>query len=322
MTLSTALTKGAMVDVIQDDIIDRTDKSDLVGYALNWALEAIDKTAAARGFAFSDLNLEEITTTTISDTFETTDVIVGSDTIDTDIDIPTGTKIVFTAGTDDGDAVPTGLTAGTEYWCIRTDSDTIQVAETYLEAWQGTEITLTAEGAGTTTITAYRERLAKPDLCRCIYDIRLIDGAMSRKLIAMPARVMDLYNPFGQQLSVGRPTHYIEWKDYLQLSKIPDATYIIKIRYYKWQTHFAATTSYAEIDHVDDIIIKFAAAHIWEMLGEPEQSAIMRNAAETALMKCGKLEKLKPDLVLKPRMGRIARADSDTQDDPWIFSQR
>jgi len=322
MALDTALTKGAMINVIQNDIIDRTDKSLLVGYALNWALEAIDKTAAARGFAFSDLNMEEITTTTISDTFETTDVTVGSDTIETDIDIPTGTKIVFTAGDEDDDAVPTGLTAGTEYWCIRTDEDTIQVAETYLEAWQGTNMTITAEGAGISTITAYRERLAKPDLCRYIYDIRLIDGAMSRKLIAMPPRVMDLYNPFGQQLSVGRPTHYIEWKDYIQLSKIPDATYVIKIRYYKWQTHFAETTSYAEVDHIDDIIIKFAAAHVWEMLGEPEQANMMRNAAEVALAKCGKLEKMKPDLVLKPSMGTIARADSDTQDDPWVHSQR
>ena len=78
----------------------------------------------------------------------------------------------------------------------------------------------------------------------------------------------------------------------------------------------------AEIEHLDDIIIKAAAVHVWEILGEPEQAAIMRNAVETALMKCGKLERMRPDLVLKRNAGAYARADSDTQDDPFIYSQR
>ena len=315
------LTKAAMTTVINTHIIDRTDKNTLIGYALNWALEYIDTTAATHGFAFSDLNKEEITYTTISDTFETTDVTVASDTIDVSIDIPTGTKIVFTAGDETGDAIPTGLTASTDYWAIRTDSDTIQVAETYLEAWQGTEMTITAEGAGTSTITAYRERLAKPDKCRYIYDVRLIDGAMSRKLISMPPRMTDLYVPFGAQNSVGRPTHYTEWKDWLQLNKIPDDTYVIKMRYYKW-SEYDSDTTIADVDHIDDIIISAAAMYVWKMLGEPEQAAIMENAVEVALAKCGKLERLKPDLVLKPEMGTYARSDSDSQTDPFCFSQR
>jgi hypothetical protein len=39
-------------------------------------------------------------------------------------------------------------------------------------------------------------------------------------------------------------------------------------------------------------------------------------------MKCGKLEKMKPDVVLKPNMGAYARSDSDLQDDPFVSSQR
>ena len=318
----TGLTKTQMISVIEDDIIDRSDKSTLVGYSLDWALSYLDRTAAAHGFAFSDLNSEEITTTTISCTFETTDVDTSTNVITTSIDIPTGTKIVFTAGDDTGDAVPTGLTAGTDYWAIRGSSTTITVASTYLLAWQGTAISLTATGTGTSTVTAYRERLAKPDECRYIYDVRLIDGSMSRKLIGMTPRVTDLYNPFGAQNSVGRPTHYCEWKDWLQLDKIPDATYVIKIRYYKWQTAFATVASTAEIENIDDIIINAAAMYVWKILGEPEQAAIMENAVETALMKCGKLEKLKPDIVLKSNMGTYASSNSDTQSDPMVFSQR
>ena len=110
------MTKTQMLSILQDDIIDRGDKSTLCSFALDWALNYLDRTAAARGFAFSDLNKEEITCTTISCTFATTDVDTSTDIITVSIDIPTGTKIVFTAGDETGDAVPTGLTAGTEYW--------------------------------------------------------------------------------------------------------------------------------------------------------------------------------------------------------------
>ncbi|GAG64240.1 unnamed protein product, partial [marine sediment metagenome] len=160
-----------------------------------------------------------------------------------------------------------------------------------------------------------------PDECRYIYDIRLIDGAMSKKLIAMPPRRLDLFEPFAASCNVTRPTHYIEWKDWLQLYPIPDSTYVIKIRYYKW-SEFDSSTTIVDVDNIDDIVIKAAAIHVWEILGEPEQANIMRQAVEVALAKCGKLEKLKPDLILKPHMGTIARADSDTQDDPFVHSQR
>ena len=314
----TDLTKTQMISVIEDDIIDRSDKSTLVGYALDWALNYLDRTAAMRGFAFSDLNSEEITTTTISCTFATTDVATATDLITVSIDIPTGTKIVFTST----DTVPTGLTASTDYWAIRASSTTIQVAETYLEAWQGTEMDITAVGVGTHTVTAYRERLAKPDECRYIYSVRLISGSESRKLIPMTPMKMDLYKPFGYNTDPKKSTHYIEWKDWLQLWPIPDDTYIIKIRYYKWQTAFASVSTQAELEHIDDLIIKAAAIHVWEILGEPEQAAIMRQAVEVGLAKCGKLERMKPDLVLKPSMGTVAVADSVSQADPFIRSQR
>ena len=313
----TGLTKTQLLAVLQEDVIDRTDKSVLCSYSLDWALSHLDRTTAARGFAFSDLNKEEITTTTISCTFATTDVVTATGVITVSIDIPTGTKIVFTSTT----TVPGGLTASTEYWAIRGSSTTITVAETYLAAWQGTAMTLTSQGTGTHTITAYRERLAKPDECRYIYDVRLIDGASSRKLIPMTPRMTDLYVPFGAQESVGRPTHYTEWKDWIQLNRIPDDTYVIKMRYYKWQTAFATADSTAEIENIDDIIINAAAMYVWKILGEPEQAAIMEQAVEVSLAKCGKLEKLKPDLVLKPNMGTYARSNSDSQTDPFCFSQ-
>lgn len=313
-----SLTRAQLRSLIEDDIIDRSDKSTLVNYAINWGLELIDKTTTARGYTFADLNKEEITYTTISCDFETTAVDADTDLITVSIDIPTGTKIVFTSD----DTVPTGLTASTDYWAIRASSTTIYVAETYLAAWQGTYVDIEDTGSGTHTVTAYRERLAKPDSCKHIYNIRLIDGASSRSLIAMPPRRLDLFKPFAIQCTVGKSTHYIEWKDWIQLYPIPDDTYVINIRYNKWMDAFDEDTDTAEVSHIDDIIAKAAAIHVWEILGEPEQASIMRNAVETALIKSGKLERMKPDLVIKPNMGSYSRSDSDTQADPFVRSQR
>ena len=304
------MTKVQMRTLIQDDIIDRTDKTVLVNFALDWGKEYIDKSGT-----FADLMKEEITTTVISCAF----TIDTNDIFTTTIDIPTGTKVVVsTTGT-----LPTGLSIETDYWAIRQGATTIKVATSYLNAWSGTAVSITSgTGSGTHTVTAYRERLAKPSSCKYIYSIRLIDGAMSRKLEPVTPRTADLYTPFGQQLSVGRPTQYCEWLDWIQLSKIPDSTYVIKIRYVKWQDAFASDAATAEISHADDLIIKAACVHIWEVLGEPEQAALMRNALEIGLHKHKQfVERMKPDLVLKPDMGTVSRSNSDTIDDPFVHGQ-
>ena len=130
-----ALTKTAMVSVIQTDIIDRSDKTTLVGYALDWALGFIDKTAAARGFAFSDLNRESVTSTVISCTCTaaTTDIVTVS------IDIPTGTRIVFSTT----DTLPAGLSIETDYWAKNESTTTIKVSTTYLNCWSGVYVDIT-----------------------------------------------------------------------------------------------------------------------------------------------------------------------------------
>ena len=152
------LTKTEMTAVIEDDIIDRSDKSTLVGYALEWALTYLDTTAAARGFAFADLNREDVAPTNI----DCTCTAAVTDIVTVSIDIPTGTKITFTVGTDDGDALPAGLSEDTDYWAINQSETTIKVASSYINAWAATVVDITSTGTGTHTITAYRERLAKP----------------------------------------------------------------------------------------------------------------------------------------------------------------
>ena len=155
------MNKTQMIAVLEDNIFNRGDAKmvTLYGYALDWALSYLDRTAAARGFAFSDLNKEEITTTTISCTC----TAAADDLVTVSIDIPTGTKIVLSttdtlpniAGTfattdvalttniitvpiDIANAttirftttgtLPTGLELLTTYHCLRQSATTIKVS--------------------------------------------------------------------------------------------------------------------------------------------------------------------------------------------------
>lgn len=71
----------------------------------------------------------------------------------TSLDIPTGTPVVFTTT----GALPTGLTAGTTYYWIRTGSTTGNVATSFANAQAGTTITTTGTQSGVHTMkTAIR----------------------------------------------------------------------------------------------------------------------------------------------------------------------
>lgn len=84
--------------------------------------------------------------------FDYTDVDTGTEELTiTAHGLNTGRRIVFsTSGT-----MPTGLTAGTTYYAIRVDANTIQVASSYYNAYIGTAINISAQGAGTHTMTPY-----------------------------------------------------------------------------------------------------------------------------------------------------------------------
>lgn len=54
--------------------------------------------------------------------------------------------------TNSGGALPTGLSAGTNYWCIRIDANTLQVASSYANAIALTPVAFTTDGTGTHTL--------------------------------------------------------------------------------------------------------------------------------------------------------------------------
>lgn len=54
--------------------------------------------------------------------------------------------------TNSGGALPTGLAADTNYWCIRVDDNTIQLATSFANAQSSTAVNFTSNGTGTHTL--------------------------------------------------------------------------------------------------------------------------------------------------------------------------
>jgi hypothetical protein len=97
-----------------------------------------------------ELNSTDAASLTTTFDFVDGDVTVGTDTIaETSHGLVTGDKFVLTTT----GALPTGLSASTDYYCIRVDADNFKVAASLSDAEAGTAVDITAAaGGGTHTL--------------------------------------------------------------------------------------------------------------------------------------------------------------------------
>lgn len=87
--------------------------------------------------------------TTVNDSFVDGDVTVGSDTINLPTHGIQNTNLIVQVA-NSGGALPTGLSASTDYWVIRVDADNIKLAASQEDALAGTPVDITAAAGGGT----------------------------------------------------------------------------------------------------------------------------------------------------------------------------
>lgn len=139
---------------------------------------------------------------------------------------------------------------------------------------------------------------------REIVDVRLIDGANSRKLVRVEdIWLKDKYIPDPTQIAEGRAVRYSE--SYitigssnhlcLVLDPIPDAVYDINLRYSKWPDTYTANQS-PEIFNIDDVILNLSTSMGYAYIGEyPQAGFWYRNEYMPALKEAVKLQISSPD---------------------------
>lgn len=92
-----------------------------------------------------------VNVTAVTEVFAPAAVNTGADTITVARDFTTGEKVRFTTVT----TLPAPLALATDYYVIRVNATTIQVALTLADAYAGTEIDLTTQGVGNHTVHLY-----------------------------------------------------------------------------------------------------------------------------------------------------------------------
>lgn len=92
-----------------------------------------------------------VNVTAVTEVFAPAAVNTGADTITVVRDFTTGEKVRFTTVT----TLPAPLQLATDYYIIRVNATTIQVAATLADAYAGIEINLTTQGVGNHTVHLY-----------------------------------------------------------------------------------------------------------------------------------------------------------------------
>lgn len=95
-------------------------------------------------------------------------------------DFSNGTKVRFTTTT----TLPTGLSAGTDYWLVRQSATTAKVATSYANYVAGTVVPYTDGGSGTHTMTIQMPRYASGVGCQAFFTVSVQPTAGGPNLTA------------------------------------------------------------------------------------------------------------------------------------------
>jgi hypothetical protein len=128
----------------------------------------------------TDLNTSQSLTNTIT-AFSTFTVANATDIIThTNNNLMHLTKIRVS---NSGGALPTGLSAGTDYWVIKLTDLTCKVASSYANAVAGTAVTLDDDGTGTQTMLTLLPRYTDGKGVRAFYAIDATNGANAQNFV-------------------------------------------------------------------------------------------------------------------------------------------
>jgi len=159
--------------------------------------------------------------------------------------------------------------------------------------------------------------LAKPANTRDIHSFVLLDGANSRKLKRRSPRMWDAIVAKPEYFSRGRPSHYVLYREIIELFRMPDSAYSVRLRISLWPTSFSdsSPTATSDLDHKDDMLIALSNSYAFSTLGDTERAGrwwvIYSNMLKDALRE----EEQEADLDRLPEAEMRAEV---MQGEPWL----
>ena len=271
-----SLQRSTLISEIASQMI-RTDLNTRIAIWLNWGLTRIDRFADLKGLnkhakcvcvegqveyafptdckyikVFKQLDHLGISVLNTAVTFATNLLTVTKD-------ISTGTRIIFLNSNPPGP-----LVTGTTYYAINVSSTTIRLASTSALATAETALVLTEDSDEDAT-----------------HILHVHTGSSSRVLGYLPEKEFMQFTPDPTETSSNLSEAYVDRDDMFELNRPPDDTYILDLRYVKWQDEMDADADIPEVSKIDDIIVAATVVEGWHALGE----LALRDKAEAYFMR-------------------------------------
>lgn len=104
--------------------------------------------------------------------------------------------------------------------------------------------------------------------------ITLIDGANSRTLVRWDLRKFRQRIPRPEEFATDRPKIYIRVGSNIELFKIPNAAYTLKIEYNKWPTELATDGQATDFESKDELLVTTTILETYLALEEYTDAAV------------------------------------------------
>lgn len=148
-----------------------------------------------------------------------------------------------------------------------------------------------------------------------IQSIRLIDDSNSRRIVRKGQRWFDARYPYPEKFSTGRPSIYIRHGNYLEFFKIPDDAYTLYIRYCVKPTEITLSTTSADFNDRDKLIVTAGVYEFYKALQEYKDVEVWKGILDDEL---AKEVKLCGDVDWEPKRREFMDDSYYTSGEPWL----
>lgn len=160
----------------------------------------------------------------------------------------------------------------------------------------GEMLTTSTNIAGTSVTVASTKTYTFPDDYNTVYDIRLIDGTESVKLRLTSYQTFDKRVPYPEADTTGLPLWYMPWGSNFDLYPIPDAAYVMNIKYSKVPDIITSSASLVEYTpDKDDILVAAMTIEGFTYLQMFEDASLWDRIFKAKLKECISADSDDPD---------------------------
>lgn len=156
---------------------------------------------------------------------------------------------------------------------------------------------------------------------RMVYSVRRI-GDNPGKLIRKHWKTWDRLLPDTTELSRGKPTHYTQYRNTIEVFRIPDVNYTLRLRYSLWPIDLDETTQTStDLVGLEDLLILKATTNLLESFGRSKDGSKFLAIYEEQLQKVLDEEGEDPDLEFGINPGELeteGRGVGEYWRDPFI----